>query len=57
MSNRMYRTPGVMKTVDVLLEIDLLAGSVVKKDTKVQTKGQEVASYDFSQSSFNHDWE
>ena len=57
MSKRMYRTPGVMKTVDVQLEKDLLAGSVVKKDTKVQTKGQEVASYDFSQSSFNQDWE
>ena len=54
----MYRTPGVLKTVTVLLEKDLLAGSVVNKNTKVQTKGQEVVSYDFSNASdFNQTWE
>ena len=58
MSKKMYRAPGVLKTVTVLLEKDLLAGSVVNKNTKVQTKGQEVVSYDFSDgTTFNQTWE
>ena len=58
MSKKMYRTPGVLKTVAVQLEKDFLAGSVVNKSTNVQTKGQEVVAYDFSKASdFNQVWE
>ena len=57
MSKRMYKTPVVLKTVTVCLERDLLGESLVTKDTKVQTKGQDVVSYDFSGSSFNQEWE
>lgn len=57
MSKRIYKTPSVLKTVTVCLEKDLLGASVVNKESKVQTKGQEVVSYDFSQSSFNQEWE
>lgn len=57
MSKKMYRAPGVLKTVTVLLEKDLLAGSVVNKNSAVQTKGQEVVPYDFQTSDFNQVWE
>lgn len=57
MNMKKYLAPRVLNTVDVLLEEDFLAGSVVTKDTKVQTKGQEVQSYDFSDTQFNQVWE
>ena len=52
-----YLAPRVLNTVDVLLEEDFLAGSVVTKDTEVKTTGQEVVTHDFSNSSFNQVWE
>ena len=48
-----YETPSVVKTVDVCLENDLLAGSVVNKKTKISTAGQQVETKDFSETGFN----
>ena len=53
-----YITPRVLKTLTVAMENDLLLGSVVTKDTQVQSTGQETQSIDFSSdASFNHSWE
>lgn len=57
MKKKYYVAPRVMKTASVFSEGSLLAGSVVTKDTKIETMGQEVKSYDFSGSSFNQIWE
>ena len=57
MNMKKYLAPRVLNTVDVLLEEDFLAGSVVTKDTEVKTTGQEVVTHDFSNSSFNQVWE
>ena len=52
-----YITPAVIKRVSVELESPVLAGSVVTKDSQIQTTGQEVETHDFSGSSFNQVWE
>ena len=52
-----YITPAVIKRVSVELESPILAGSVVTKDSKISTTGQEVVTHDFSDSSFNQVWE
>lgn len=57
MKKKVYTAPRVLKTLPVEMEHDLLSGSVVTKDTRVKTTGQEVVSYDFSQPSFNQEWE
>ena len=57
MNKKKYLAPRVLNTVDVLLEEDFLAGSVVTKDTQVKSTGQEVVSHDFSDTSFNQVWE
>ena len=57
MKKKKYISPRVLNTENVLLENNLLAGSVVNKNSAVQTKGQEVVSYDFQSSDFNQVWE
>ena len=52
-----YLAPSVIKAVPVALETSLLAASTVKPDSEVKTTGQEVISMDFSQSSFNQEWD
>ena len=53
-----YISPAIRKCVSVELEASLLAGSVVSNSSSIQTKGQEVVSYDFSDgSTFNSVWE
>ena len=53
-----YQAPTVMKTVTVWLETNLLQGSVVTNNTKVETAGQEVTHSDFSDAThFNTQWE
>lgn len=56
-SRKRYLSPAVIKQVSVDLESDLLAASTVKPDSQVKTMGQEVVTMDFSQSSFNQEWE
>ena len=52
-----YIAPSVIKAVSIALETNLLAASTVTPDSEVQTTGQEVVSMDFSQSSFNQEWD
>ena len=56
-SSRKYSSPAVLKEVPICFETRLLAGSVVTKDTGVQTKGQEVVEYNFQSPDFNQVWE
>ena len=51
-----YLAPCVLKTVTVLLEDEILAGSVVN-NSQVVSAGQEVETYNFEQPEFNHQWE
>ena len=52
-----YFAPVVIKQVSVALEAGLLAASTVQPDSEVKTTGQEIVTMDFSQSSFNQEWE
>ena len=52
-----YFAPAVIKQVSVALEAGLLAASTVQPDSEVKTTGQEIVTMDFSQSSFNQEWE
>lgn len=55
-----YMTPVVLTEVGVVLEKDLLLGSVVDNISKVETTGQKVENYDFgidNSSSYNFTWE
>jgi len=52
-----YISPSVIREVSIALETDLLAGSTVNKSSEVKTTGQEVVTMDFSQSSFNQEWD
>ncbi len=54
----LFESPAIVKVVHVAYENDILTGSVVRtSETEVKTNGQEVKSYDFSDTSFNQDWE
>lgn len=52
-----YVSPSIIKTVSVEIETGILASSTIQPDSEVKTTGQEVVSMDFSQSSFNQDWD
>jgi hypothetical protein len=54
---KIYQSPCVLKTLPLEMESNLLAGSVVTKDTGVKSTGQEVTTYDFSGTQFNQEWE
>ena len=54
---RKYIAPSVLKEVSVALETNLLGASTVQPDSEVKTMGQEVVTMDFSQSSFNQEWD
>ena len=56
-TRKSYHAPTVITQVSVDLETDLLAASTVQPDSQVKTTGQEVVTMDFSQSSFNQEWE
>lgn len=56
-SCKRYIAPVVLKKVSIALETNLLADSTVKKSSDVKTVGQEVVTMDFSQTSFNQDWD
>ena len=40
-----------------MLEIDILAGSVINRDTSIDAAGQRVEDRDMSGVGFNHDWQ
>ena len=54
-----YQTPRVLKEVDVLLERDFLAGSVVDDSLLIVSDGQEVTEVDAGSEDFdwNNSWE
>ena len=56
-SCKRYLSPCVIKEVSVSLEADLLGASTVQPNSEVKTTGQEVVAMDFSQSSFNQEWD
>lgn len=51
-----YETPAVLRVVGFAPRTSLLAGSIVDK-ANVTSVGQKVDTYDFSDESFNHNWE
>ena len=51
-----YIAPNVLRVVSVRVENALMAGSVME-EPNVKSVGQEVDTYDFSDSSFNHNWD
>ncbi|MBQ3766787.1 MAG: hypothetical protein II874_08640 [Bacteroidales bacterium] len=54
-----YQTPRVLKEVDVLLERDFLAGSIVDDSLLIVSDGQEVMEVDAASEDFdwNNNWE
>ena len=53
---RKYIAPVVLRKVSISLETNLLASTVQAK-SEVKTMGQEVVTMDFTQSSFNQEWD
>ena len=52
---KQFQTPAVIQAVDICTESILVAASIVDAAT-VTTTGQEVKDYDWSDSSYNHEW-
>ena len=52
-----YESPAVLKACPVELQAQLLAGSVVTPNTKIETAGQDVDNHSFGDSSFDNKWE
>ena len=52
-----YKAPVVLREVPVSLEEDMLVGSVVTKETTIETAGQQVETKSFNTEGFNQVWE
>jgi hypothetical protein len=52
-----YTAPAVINDLVLELEAEILGASVVTEETDVETKGQEIETHDFTDSSFNQTWE
>ena len=52
-----YESPSVKKKLAIRLETSFLAGSVVSKDTAIETAGQQVEERSFALPDYNHTWE
>ncbi|MBR1869435.1 MAG: hypothetical protein IJ799_05150 [Bacteroidales bacterium] len=52
-----YVAPRIIKTVSVELGTGILAASTIQPDSEVRTTGQEIVTMDFSQPSFNQEWD
>ena len=55
--NLNYTAPAVINDLVLELEAEILGASVVTEETVVETKGQEIETHDFTDSSFNQTWE
>ncbi|MBQ9397797.1 MAG: hypothetical protein IJU08_04810 [Bacteroidales bacterium] len=53
---KQYQAPLILRKIAFRIEGAILAGSIVDKAT-VTSQGQQVDTYDFSGSTFNHEWE
>lgn len=51
-----YNSPKILKIKYIQLYQDLLTGSIVSENTTVESTGQEVVDYDFSDNEFNQEW-
>lgn len=51
-----YQSPELIRKVAFVSDVSLLAGSIVDK-ANVTSQGQEVDTYDWNDSGFNHKWE
>ena len=56
-SCKIYLAPAIIKTVSVELGAEILASSTIKPDSEVKSMGQEIVTMDFSQPSFNQEWD
>ena len=55
---RYYHPPRVLREVGAFVETSFLLGSIVDNIGVVESTGQEVKEYDFSdETQFNHTWE
>lgn len=54
--NQKYVAPAILEDVDVELGCQILAESVVSKDDKVESVGQEVKDHTMT-SGYEHSWE
>jgi len=52
-----YIAPAVKRSVEIEMESDLLAGSVVTNSTNIETAAQKVDEHSFGDSSFDSKWE
>ena len=58
MMKKQYKNPHVIREVQPLFEAAFLLGSIVDNIGVVESTGQEVKEYDFSEETqFNHTWE
>lgn len=56
MNHADYQAPAVLQVAEVTLERNLLAGPSVVDTLIVESTGQEVKEYDFTDTNFNHEW-
>jgi len=56
-NKRIYKAPAILRSVMVQMETPILVGSVVTRETTIETAGQTVEKRDFSESGFNNVWE
>ena len=56
MKKMKYTPPAVLRERTIFVEESILVGSFADK-TRIESKGQDVEQYDFSDDSFNHTWE
>lgn len=58
MNKKKYIAPALVDDLTLELEAEILGASVVTEDTtSVETKGQKIENYDFTDSNFNQSWE
>lgn len=55
--NKNYKRPLVLREVCTETECAFLLGSIVDNVGTVESTGQEVKEYDFTDNQFNHTWE
>ena len=49
--------PVILREYCLFPEEPVLAESLVDRETMVKSKGQKVENHDFSEDTFNHEWE
>lgn len=54
--NKPYQSPEIIRKLAFVSDVSLLAGSIVDK-ANVTSQGQEVDTYNWNDTGFNHDWE